>query len=257
MSIGKDYTKLVEDATEKLTYTQNEWFLPQHPFRLLNVGPSGSGKSNVLLGLLFGMEKNGKWVPPINYDKVYYYLQDTGENKFEFIQKEFKKIERKLKREQNVKTEIMVYSQDPEDIVDWRHLNKDLMNLVIFDDMITESPKIQKKIRDLFILGRKQNASVIYLTQGLTEVPRLIRKNTTCMLIFEPDVSDEIPLYLRWYAGTIGKQALAELFEEAFSEPYGFVFIDVGSKKSTPVHMRYRVGFDGINHNLKRIGVKH
>lgn len=250
MSVGKDYTAEVAQTVEPLHYTQNEWYLPQHPFRLLNCGPSGSGKSNLLLGLLFGMERNGRWTPPVNYHKVYYYCQDTNEDKFEFIRNKFSQIDRKRKRKNKQSKPIMEYSSNPDDVIDWKSLDKSLMNLIIFDDMITESNKAHKRVSDLFILGRKQNASVIYLTQALTPVPRIIRLNSTCLILFEPELSNEVPIYLTYYAGPIGRKALGELLSTAFDKPFGFVFID--HNKRLPVHMRYRLGFDNINKALTR-----
>ena len=54
-----------------------EWqYIPNHPYRILIIGGSGSGKTNVLLSLINNQ-------PDI--DKIYLYAEDPYESKYQFL----------------------------------------------------------------------------------------------------------------------------------------------------------------------------
>ena len=55
--------------------------IPDHPYRILIIGGSGSGKTNALLNLT--KEKD-------NIDKIYLYAKNLGEWKYEFLIKNMK-----------------------------------------------------------------------------------------------------------------------------------------------------------------------
>ena len=51
-------------------------FIPDHPYRMLINGGSGSGKTNALLNLI---QEQG------DIDKIYLYAKDLSEPKYEFL----------------------------------------------------------------------------------------------------------------------------------------------------------------------------
>ena len=67
---------------------QNEkWpYIPDHPYRILIIGGSGSGKTNALINLI--NEQN-------DIDKIYLYAKDLSEPKYEYLIKKRKDIGRK------------------------------------------------------------------------------------------------------------------------------------------------------------------
>ena len=65
-----DYTN-----ENKTKYNQNWPYIPDHPYRILIIGGSGSGKSNVLLNLIENQ-------PDI--DKIYLYAKDHHEAKYQY-----------------------------------------------------------------------------------------------------------------------------------------------------------------------------
>ena len=56
---------------KKSSSESNDW-----PFRMLNIGPSDSGKTNFLLHLI------NKFHP---IDKIYLYAKDTDEEKYQYL----------------------------------------------------------------------------------------------------------------------------------------------------------------------------
>ena len=54
-----------------------EWsYIPDHPYKILIIGGSGSGKTNALLNLIKEQD---------DIDKIYLYAKDLSEPKYEFL----------------------------------------------------------------------------------------------------------------------------------------------------------------------------
>ena len=65
---------------ENITEHNKNWpYIPYHPYRILTIGFSGSGKTNVLLNLIENQ-------PDI--DKIYLYAKDPCEAKYQYLIKE-------------------------------------------------------------------------------------------------------------------------------------------------------------------------
>ena len=55
----------------------SEWpYIPDHPYKILIIGSSGSGKTNALLNLINNQS---------GIDKIYLYTKDSYENKYQFL----------------------------------------------------------------------------------------------------------------------------------------------------------------------------
>ena len=55
----------------------SEWpYIPDHPYRILIIGGSGSGKTNALLNLINNQ---------LDIDKIYLYAKDPYEEKYQFL----------------------------------------------------------------------------------------------------------------------------------------------------------------------------
>ena len=67
-----------DSITNKNNKEQNEkWpYIPDHPYRIVIIGGSGSGKTNALINLINGQN---------DIDKIYLYARDLSELKYECL----------------------------------------------------------------------------------------------------------------------------------------------------------------------------
>ena len=116
------------------------------PFRMLIIGLSGSGKTNILLHLIDKCH-------PI--DKIYLYSKDTDEEKYQYL---INKREQAGIKNLNGPHTFIEYSSDMNDVLeDINNYNKkrDKKVLIIFDDMIADimrSKKFKAIVKKNFLL---------------------------------------------------------------------------------------------------------
>ena len=133
----------------------NNW-----PFRMLIIGPSGSGTTNTLLHLINNLH-------PI--DKIYLYAKDINEKKYEYLINKFEQPGIKNLDDPHA---FIEYSDDMDDVLDNinnYNKNRDKKVLIVFDDMITDiknNKNFKRIIKELFYRARKINISVVFITQS-------------------------------------------------------------------------------------------
>ena len=104
-------------------------YIPDHPYRILIIGGSGSGKTNALLNLINNQ-------PDIV--KIYLYAKDPYEKKYQYL---INKREKVGLNHFNDPKAFMEYSNDMQDVYknieDYNPIKK-LKILIVFDDMIAD-----------------------------------------------------------------------------------------------------------------------
>ena len=164
----------------KIKQNNQKWlYIPDHPYRVLIVGGSGSGKRNSLLSLINNQ-------PDI--DKIYLYAKDPYEAKYQFL---IKKRESTGLNNFNDPKAFIEYSNDMQDVyknIDEYSIDKEGKMLIVFDDMIADTinnKKLNSVVTDLFIRGRKLNISLIFIMQSHFKVPKDVRLNSTHFFIIK------------------------------------------------------------------------
>ena len=156
----------------KIIKNNEKWpYIPDHPYRILIIGGSGSGKTNTLLNLI--NEQN-------DIDKMYLYARDLNEPKYKILIRKREDAEMKHLNDPNTFIECSNTMDDVhEDIHDYIS-NRKRKILIVFDDIIADimtNKKFQAKIKELFIRCRKLNISLIFITQSYFSVPKDVRLN--------------------------------------------------------------------------------
>ena len=141
-----DYTN-----ENKIQHNLNCPYIPDHSYRILIIGGSGSGETNALLNL-----RNNQ--PDI--DKIYLYAKDPYEAKYQYLIKICKKVGLE---HFNDPTAFIEYSNDVQDVyknIDEYNIDKERKILIVFDDMIAymiNNKELNSVVTELFIKGRKLN----------------------------------------------------------------------------------------------------
>ena len=150
-----DYTN-----ENKIEHNSKLPYIPDHPYRILIVGGSGSVKTNVLLNLINNQ-------PDI--DKIYLYAKDPYEAKYQYLINKREKVG--LDHFKDPKA-FMEYSNDMEDIyknIENYNPGRKRKILIVFDDMIADkinNKKLNPVVTKLFIRGRKLNISIVFITKS-------------------------------------------------------------------------------------------
>ena len=117
-----DYTN-----ENKMKHNSKWPYIPDHPYRILIIGGSGSGKTNALLNLINNQ-------PDI--DKIYLYAKDPYEIKYQYLINKREKVG--LDHFKDPKA-FMEHSNDIEDVyknIENYNRGKKHKILIVFDDMI-------------------------------------------------------------------------------------------------------------------------
>ena len=117
-----DYTN-----ENKMKHNSKWPYIPDHPYRILIIGGSGSGKTNALLNLINNQ-------PDI--DKIYLYAKDPYETKYQYLINKREKVG--LDHFKDPKA-FMEHSNDIEDVyknIENYNRGKKHKILIVFDEMI-------------------------------------------------------------------------------------------------------------------------
>ena len=154
----------------KTGHNKNWPYTPDHPYRILIIGGSGSEKTNVLLNLIENQ-------PDI--DKIYLYAKDPYEAKYQYL----------INKREGVGIDsfsdpkaFIEYSNDVDKKINDYNPDKENMILIVFHDMIADmihNKKLNSIVIELFIRGRKLNISLVFITQSYFKVPKDVKLNTT------------------------------------------------------------------------------
>ena len=160
-------------ANENKTKHNLKWpYIQDHPYRILIIGGSGSGKTNALLSLINNQ-------PDI--DKIYLYAKDPYESKYQFLIN--KRESTGLKHFNNPKA-FIEYSNDMQDVyknIDEYNPDKENKILIVFDDMIADmihNKKLNSIVTELFIRDRKLNISLVFITHSYFKGQKDVRLNS-------------------------------------------------------------------------------
>ena len=123
-------------------------------FRMLICGPSNSGKTNLLLNMIYEL---------LEFDKIYLFSKNLHQYQYQGFLKDF--AERI-----NPKVGYEVIEAYDDEIIPLEELPVDNQKIVVFDDLLCE--KNQNGIINYFINGRHKNCCVCYLSQTFYKVSR-------------------------------------------------------------------------------------
>jgi hypothetical protein len=109
------------------------------------------------------------------------------------------------------------------------------------DDLVLE--RNQKPLEEFFIRARKQNCSVLYISQSYFAVPQMIRKNLTYLFIKRLANLPDLFRILREYSLGVDKKVLQKIYDAATTDnKQDFLLVDL----EAPPEDRFRKNFNEI-----------
>ena len=169
----------MKNYDESVEINQNSNWI-YNPYRILIVGGSGSGKTNVLLSLI----KNQR--PDI--EKIYLYVIDPFELRYQLLINRKEEVGNKKSKDPKA---FIYYSKTNDDVFenleDYNQTKKRKVSLM-FDDMIAHmeaNRKLSHIVPKFFLRGRKLNISLVLISRSYFKVAKTIRLDATHFFIIK------------------------------------------------------------------------
>ena len=135
-------------------------YIPDHPYRILIIGGSRLGKTNILLNLI--NEQKG-------IDKIYLYAKDLSEAKYEHLIRNCENVGIKHLDDSKAFTECANTMDDIYENINNYNPNRKRKILIVFDDMIADimtNKKFQSIIK-VYLLDVENKIFQLYLSLNL------------------------------------------------------------------------------------------
>ena len=224
----------VDEYTNKNKRKHNPNYpcIPDHPYRILIIGGSGSGKTNALLNLINNQ-------PDI--DKIYLYAKDPYEDKYQFLIKKRENIGLKHFNDPNA---FIEYSNDMNDVyknINMYNLDKENKILIVFDDMIADminNKELNSVVTELFTRGRKLSISIVFITQSYFKVPKDVRLNTTHFFMMKIPNKRELQQIAINHSSDINTKDFINIYKKCTDKAYSFLVNDKTLSSGDPLRFR-------------------
>lgn len=152
-----------DDDQAMYRYDNEEALQITLPFRGILQGASGSGKTNIALNLI---QLIGIW------EKVIILAKNLEEPLYKKLIAHCQKIEKATKRR------LLLAIDNIDDLPPLAAFKKEENTLLIIDDFVADSPKSLIPLNEIYIRGRKNSISSIFISQSYFDTPKIIRKNS-------------------------------------------------------------------------------
>ena len=193
---------------------------PDHPYRILIIWGSGSGKKNQLLNLT-----NHK----SDIDKIYLYAKDPYEAKYQFLIKKREDAGTKHFNDSKAFIEYLNKMFDIHKNIKDYNPNKKRKILIVFDDMIADmlsNKKLNPIVTELFVRGRKLNISFVFITQSYFAFPKNIRLISNNYFVMKISNKIDFQQIAFNHSSDIDFQNFMNLYKKSIAEPYSLLVTD-------------------------------
>ena len=221
---------IVNDNNKK---HNEKWpYIPDHPYRILIIGGSGSGKTNTLLNLINEQR---------DIDKIYLYAKDLGESKYEQLINSHENAGIKHLNDAKAFIDCSNTMNDVYENIDLYNPSRQRKALIVFDDMIADimtNKNFQSIIKELFIRCRKINISLVLITQSYFSVSKDVRLSSTHDFIMKINNKRELQNVAINHSANIDYEDFIKIYRECTKEPYNFLTIDTTLPSTNTLRFR-------------------
>ena len=176
--------------------------------RILIIGSSGSGKTNLLMNYIM-----------------------LCPNTFQHIHVVFKSFEPlyELLKDKLEKSGGITFYDDINKLpnLDQIQEDKDDQQLVVFDDQINEKDKLNGKVSEYFIRGRKKHLTMVFIAQSFFKIPKIIRQQMQYLLILKLSSARDLRLIISDFSIGSNVDEIQAIYKDATNERFNFLKIDI------------------------------
>jgi len=196
------------------------------PARMLIIGSSGSGKTQLALEIIRQMKNT--------FGLLCLCVKNADEPIYNFLRS-------KLKPE-----DVQVYENGAvPNVKDFKDVDSQI--LCIFDDLVNEPKKVQEQITNFFIYGRKggknnKGITCMYLSQSYFGIPKTIRLQANYVFLKKIASLRDLHMLMRDHNLNLSKQELTTLYQHCTDSIQNFMMIDL----EAPPENRFRKNFDMV-----------
>ena len=197
--------------------------IPDHSYQILITGGSGSGKTNALLNLA-----NNE--PDV--DEIYLHTKNPFKTKYQLL---INKRENTGLNYLNDPRAFIEYSDGMYDIyknIEEYNPNKKQKILIVFDDIVADilsNKKLNPRVTELFIRGKKVNICLVIITQSYFTVSKNVRLNSTHYFVIKIPNKRKLQQTAFNHSSDTNLEDFMNLFylyKKSTVEPYSFLVID-------------------------------
>ena len=98
--------------------------------------------------------------------------------------------------------------------------------------------KLDSIVTELFIIGRKLNISLIFITQSCFKIPKDVRLNTTHFFIAKVLNKTELQHIATNHSPDISTKHFINIYRECTVKPYSFLVNDTTLASGNPLRLR-------------------
>ena len=213
----------------KTKHNKNWPYIPDYPYRILIIGGSGSGKTNLLLHLIENQ-------PDI--DKIHLYTKDPYESKYQYFINKTEGVGINHFNDPKAFIEIcMIFTKM---LMNTILINKNKL-LIVFDDVIADmvhNIKLNSIVTELFIRDRKLNIFLAFITQSYFKVPKDVTLNTSHIFIAKNPNKRELQQTPINDSSNISTKDFENICKKCIAEPYSFLANDLTLASNNPLRFR-------------------
>lgn len=191
------------------------------PFRMCIVAPSGSGKTNFLVNLIYLFSCGNRGT----FSTIHIITRNADEPLYKWL---------------NTKCQSINIKEGLNNTPKLDDFDKDTNHLVVWDDLVLS--KDLTSVENYYIRARKLNVSVIFISQSYFKIPKIIRNNCSYMVLLKLSGDREVKLILSEFGLGVTKEQLLELYKYATGEKFSPLIIDMEEEQEK----RFRKGLTEI-----------
>jgi len=188
------------------------------PFRMLIAAPSGAGKTNCLMNLIFHMNKT--------FHEIILCVKSADEPLYERLIDKLGNAVRVY--EDGEVPPITDFSIKDEATKRLKAIDS-YQRLIIFDDLILEK-KANLLAKEYYVKGRKLHFSMCYIGQSFYQIPKMIRDNCQYFILGRNLLKRDLRTILTVFPTDLSLDQFSALYNELLSDELDTMLINIDSK---------------------------